>query len=323
MGHFNPSVAPSWWTYVFKGIYSFHMPAFFFLSGLLYSLTMRKEEGYLPFMWRKVQRLMVPYLCASIVIIGIKLLTQGFMPVKNGVSAFALLQMLWYPSAAFHLWFVWTLLLVFAVARPAGNRRWAIYALLALSTLLWFLPMELPTVFCLNHLPKMLFFFVVGLVAGQTRQPDVPLWLKRVLCMAILIAFVCAETAYLCLTDDPKILSWLTACLGVGTVVILARGIAGCQKGFGVLETIGKCSFFIYLFHTTFMELVKALLPKVGITSDRDFVLMLALAVLVGVVGPLVVQKVVVEKSRVLSFAFGTPCNKKVKQNNKRYNEKD
>lgn len=65
VGHLSGVAGPSGhilsWTNSF--IYQFHIPIFFFLSGLFF----RAEEGWRPFLIKKIKRLYVPYVVANLV----------------------------------------------------------------------------------------------------------------------------------------------------------------------------------------------------------------------------------------------------------------
>ncbi len=304
LGHFNPSCTPpsGFWEHLIKGIYAFHMPTFMFLSGLLYSMTVHPEENYLTFMARKLKRLYVPYLSASIIIISIKLVTQSFMPVKNTVTPTAFLELFFYPSAAVHLWFCFTLLWTFAIVRIAGNKQVLLYFLLTGSALLWFLPVRFPGLFCLDHLPKNLVFFVLGCIFGQ--NSGFFSGLPKFAGLFVVFVFVCAELLYSDVCPKNGLLSAATAVLGIASVLVVAK-ILEKTKLSGSLVFLGECSFFIYLFHTTFMEFVKAVLPKAGLPLQENFFTTLVITVIAGIAGPVIVQKCLVEKSKALSFAFG------------------
>lgn len=82
MGHYVPDNSPAWYVLVHDVIYTFHMPLFMFVSGYVYIAT-KKRSTYGDFLLKKVRRLMVPYLTTSVMVIVIKLLTQGSMSVDN------------------------------------------------------------------------------------------------------------------------------------------------------------------------------------------------------------------------------------------------
>lgn len=92
MGHYVPDNSPAWYVLVHDVIYTFHMPLFMFVSGYVYIAT-KKRSTYGDFLLKKVRRLMVPYLTTSVMVIVIKLLTQGSMSVDNPVTIFSFVEM--------------------------------------------------------------------------------------------------------------------------------------------------------------------------------------------------------------------------------------
>lgn len=107
--------------YLFKWIYSFHMPLFFFISGFLFSLTnesfieMDKEK----LIRKKAQRLLVPYLVLGVVLWGIKYVFSSFASIDRQFSLASFFGMFAAPgtegSTMGYLWFLITLFMVFAL----------------------------------------------------------------------------------------------------------------------------------------------------------------------------------------------------------------
>lgn len=100
MGHYVPDNSPAWYVLVHDVIYTFHMPLFMFVSGYVYIAT-KKRITYGDFLLKKVRRLMVPYLTTSVMVIVIKLLTQGSMSVDNPVTIFSFVEMFYMPVAGY------------------------------------------------------------------------------------------------------------------------------------------------------------------------------------------------------------------------------
>lgn len=310
VGHFNPVTAPGWWADVFRVIYSFHMPVFMFLSGLLYSLTRKPSHylslsspsGYGSFVWKKFRRLMIPYFVASIVIIAIKFAIQSVIPIKNAVSPYALVEMFWKPSAAIHLWFLWTLMLIFLIV-PLVKSVYYRYFLLVVSSVLWIADLRFPGIFALDKLPQMMVFFLCGDFAGEHKFRC-----GNVTGYLLVILFAGLEAAGIFFPATRGLLGKVLPFLGIVSVVFLSRKIASAPSGWlsRPLLCIGRCSFFIYLFHTTFAEITKVVLAKVGITTDNCFVLCLLAFTVVGIAVPMLIQIYVVERSAFLASIFGT-----------------
>ena len=88
--------------------------------------------------------------------------------------------------------------------------------------------------------------------------------------------------------------------------VLIDYGRPQPHKGLAALP----CSVFllIYLFHTTFEGVAKALLLRVPLFERLDglvFALLAFVVVAVGIVGPVFVYKWIVARFRVLRVAFG------------------
>ena len=104
--------------WIYKWVYSFHMPLFFFLSGFLFAYTYpaNKMQGmrFFPFMRKKVKRLLLPFLFINSVIFVIK---SRFVPaelMQNPLTfSFSswVESMLWYPIG--FMWFLPTLFMIF------------------------------------------------------------------------------------------------------------------------------------------------------------------------------------------------------------------
>jgi len=103
LGHGNPftsaDITPAYLNWLHSIIYSFHMPLFMFISGLLFFYTNKNREfEYGKFILKKVRRLLVPYLIISTCAFFPKSLLQGFAQRSVDVSVEGYLMSLVYPS---------------------------------------------------------------------------------------------------------------------------------------------------------------------------------------------------------------------------------
>ena len=89
IGHYIPAGAPKWYVHFIDFIYYFHMPLFFIIAGYFYDRSTRRTD-YLPFVWSKFQRLMIPYFILSWAIVGTKVGIGRVMPVDHPVTLDAL-----------------------------------------------------------------------------------------------------------------------------------------------------------------------------------------------------------------------------------------
>ena len=104
-------------------VYSFHIPLFFLLSGLLFAPSIRRRPFVLTWKARTI-RLVQPYLIWSIVLLGLIVLAANLAntPVGAGDAFASLLLLPVQPVSIF--WFLYTLLLCMAVSGLAIEYRY-------------------------------------------------------------------------------------------------------------------------------------------------------------------------------------------------------
>lgn len=168
IGHYIPDNYPHWYGEMREIIYGFHMPLFMFASGFIYIATV-KEQSYHSFIWRKVKRLLVPYLVVSVLVISIKLLTQGFLYVENPVTVMSYAKILYLPEAGYFTWFIWALWWMFVII-PFWRTKYQRLFLLLMAVLLYFIPFQLPEMFCLKEFKGMLIYFCLGCVVWDYKS---------------------------------------------------------------------------------------------------------------------------------------------------------
>ena len=100
-------------------IYSFHMPLFFMISGYLFSYTnkMLTQINLFEFIYKKVLRLLVPYVTLGVSLYGIKYIFSSFSHATRGFSISNFFLMFICPansnSTMGYLWYVFTLFVIF------------------------------------------------------------------------------------------------------------------------------------------------------------------------------------------------------------------
>lgn len=147
-------------------IYSFHMPLFFFLSGLFfYDSLMKRGKGGL--IVNKVDTIVYPFIVWS--------LLQGFLEVvlsnyTNGqVTVTEVLSLLWAPRAQF--WFLYALFMVFvlcAFVYAKADRRYFLPLLLGFAVLYLF-KQELSATTILRFIAGNAVFFALGIWFNEVK----------------------------------------------------------------------------------------------------------------------------------------------------------
>lgn len=101
--------------YVGKLIYSFHMPLFFMISGLLFTKSKQSPLGQC--LKKKIAAYGIPYTVFSLIIGGSKIIFSSF--VNGNVRLTDLLSILFYPMSFF--WFLYALLVISAIQLVLGH----------------------------------------------------------------------------------------------------------------------------------------------------------------------------------------------------------
>lgn len=305
VGHYSPDDAPAWNVMLRHWIYGFHMPLFLFVSGFIATRFSHIGESYGMQVLRKFKRLFVPYLVASTLIISLKILAHGSLSVDHPVDAFSYLRMFWQPEAGYFLWFEWTLLTIFLFL-PLCTSRISRCLVACVCLVIHYVctlsigPNVLPQLFCFEETCWMSVWFMLGSVAGDSRWNITFSPLYRYL---VLFAFLLCSV-WFCFDpglNDETMPALLLPYSGILAMLVFSECLVlnasdHCRSS---LAALGRASYFIYLFHTTFMGLGKSLIAKVTFgdeTSEFIFCLKACLVIVIGIVVPLVIHRVLIRR---------------------------
>lgn len=314
IGHYIPENSPSWYLTIHDVIYTFHMPLFMFLSGYVYWVK-RKPVRYKDFIWKKFQRLMIPYFFVSIIVISLKLLTKSGLSVENPVEISSFYKMFYLPTAGFFLWFLITLFLIFLII-PFFNSRKRLFILLILSVVLYFLPISFPQQFCLAQFKVNLLYFVLGCTVFECINISRVLDNVSVLILVFVFVALYILNQHVDLLYVNKTLSILIAFVGIVFISNLSKQIelkTIYQKK--IFITLAVYSYSIYLFHTTFQGFVKAIIVRfhasfMNFNEEAVFIFNAIIVVLAGILFPIFMHKIIVRYSRVFSYLIGAKYKK-------------
>ncbi|MDY7538939.1 acyltransferase [Undibacterium sp. 5I1] len=299
-------------------IYSFHMPLFFFLSGLFFNASFQKY-GAKNLLIGKLETIAYPYVVWS--------LLQGMVEVflskyTNGkVSIAEVLALFWMPRA--HFWFLYVLFLVFILATllhrflqlNVASSKLRPLALVLLITSALYVGNgngNMVAPFPIDYLMAYFVFFVLGIQSEQlaeviTTRPL--LWLTTSTC-----AFVAAQWGFhqgLGLTYlQQGLLSLLLAVISIvficSIAVFLAQlsqptARAGLPPSLALLSFIGSCSMTIYLMHVLVASGLRIVLSK--LLGVSNLAVHLLLGCLAGVAIPILIDRLS-KRSAFSSLAY-------------------
>lgn len=311
IGHYCPDDSPQWYQVVNRFIYSFHMPLFMFASGFVYTY----RGGYSNFISKKIKRLIIPYLTCSVVVISLKLLSQGNAYVENPVSAMSYLKIFYLPEAGYFLWFIWALFLMFVIT-PLFKTRTARNLLFLSSIILAYLPVTFPGIFCLNQFKHMYVYFLFGIFIRENNVGDIIKNYSHTKMAITAVAFIILESAHLSMPymhNAPQQLTSLIAAIlpfvGIAFIIYASQIIGrhvNADNGRNMLLSVAAASYVIYLFHTTFEGFAKAALMKLTLDDGVWYVFTAkaALVIMAGIIFPMLLYNIA-KRFKATRFLLG------------------
>jgi fucose 4-O-acetylase-like acetyltransferase len=285
--------------YIYKLIYSFHMPFFFIISGFfaykIYEIENLKNYG--SYICKKLKRLMVPYFAVSLVAVPIKLYMNNFAarPVNlNDLITNILLYPLDIPIQYF--WFIYTLFFIFAAA-PLFNKL-PVTAALLLTLFLNLIFTKQIGLFYVYGIVHYLFYFFFGIYLRSTYDRWKNIKNKYVIIMIFSVVLVTLNRFNVGKEVYPYY-NLLTALLGSSIFLLISQLIVNSSTG-ELFKKLGKYSYDIYLLSWFFQTGARVLFYQM-FKLDYDIVIMIML--FIGFM-PILMSKWIFDKVPVLGKIF-------------------
>lgn len=283
-------------------VYSFHMPLFFFLSGLFFcnSLSKRGIKGLLG---SKIDTIVYPYLLWSIL--------QGVIEVyfsshTNGnVNYSEVFSLLWQPRAQF--WFLYALFMVFVVASIIFNKvsDKFIFVMFIGTIIIYIFQNDIPSYFHFNFITNNFIFFIFGIVFNK--RADFEILSSKKLLFVTAVSFVLIQYIFHSALSfsyvDKGILSLLVALISILFIVSISKKLA--ETPLNWLIIIGSSSMPIYLMHILFASGTRIILNK---ALDDSATIHLFIGFVAGIGGPLIAVHLI--KKFKLTFLLSVPVSR-------------
>lgn len=266
------------------------LPLFTAMSGFLYAAMPATRDGFVHFVRRKLDQLLLPLLFATFIFWSLRKLAFG----RNDSLVMA------YVEGYQHLWFIDALLLIFiaaaAIDTAIRSRRaiwWGI--LLVVPFLYPFVPV-IPVL----HIKNALFLFpFFGFGILLYREPrllgSTPLALGSLLLLVPLLGsqFI-GEGAHNLFESNP-VVRWVAP----------IAAILACLRYFPrirLLEMLAIYSFTVYLWHPAANGLVRTVALKLGIANIP---LLFVIGMAAGLLGPIILHRIVERFPKVSHLFIG------------------
>ncbi|GIK10285.1 MAG: hypothetical protein JETCAE02_24510 [Anaerolineaceae bacterium] len=312
-----------------KFIYAFHIPLFFFLSGMFF----RPERSFGETLRRRFNTLLRPYLFALFVIyLGEAAFDNMTFPVIAGrilKSLYATgyyidwVQLWFIPhlfAVALFAWIAWRF--VFGRVQRDWLRWLLLFAMLAAGVFAmpYFWPFKAPVIgtelyglpFSLDLVFASGFFFLVGYEVN--RKP-----LENFFASPLVLAGTFGLLLFLVLTLSPSIdfntrsypslwINTAEALLGITMTLSLSRNLEKwSEKAANLFRYFGRISLVILIFHVPIQETMFSKFSRLGIPTDPSIVL----AFLSGVLIPALIYELAIRYNPRLRPWFGFPAVEK------------
>lgn len=240
-------------------IYSFHMPLFFFISGLFFYRSLDKQ-GSLDLVSRKMDTLLYPYVVWSLLQGSVEFAFSRY--TNSEVSLFQVANLL-APRA--HFWFLYALFFIMVLGSMIYSSVRPAYFLgvVLVFSLIFIFESHLPDRYNAGLVLHYFVFFALGVWFNQVRQ-----WVlenSRILLLPMLALFAFGQWlfhGYFGLTyqdGGPGLLA--LSLVSILFMVLLARELS--RYPVGLLMQIGYLSLPIYLMHVLAGSGIRVVLQNV------------------------------------------------------------
>lgn len=273
-------------------VYGFHMPFFFFLSGLFVESSFRKRGGK-DYLLDKFSRIAYPYIIWSILQVSVEVWFSN--QTQRGATLSDLFAVIYRPWGQF--WFLYALLLMhLAYALFSVFGKYAAALTFAAAAILYFFPLSI-SIFALFGFSVHFIFFASGLLFRdqfmRAEKYEIPLW-AVILSLAALVGseyFIFENLiAPVRLADSSHPFYFLyLSILGIIACSALSQYLAR-RNTLRFLQILGTYSLQIYLVHMLAGAALRIILLRVfGI---QNWVVHIVVGATFALIAPIVLQKI-------------------------------
>lgn len=263
-------------------IYSFHMPLFFLISGMVFNT--KKFSKFSDYFKYKVKKLILPYIYLSILLwilyfltnIGINLINGNVTNYKDLLMKFVYIFIGYRDKYYFSMWYLLVLFFIELISYfyIKINNNYIKYIGLLLISIIGYICGNYLNGFyySLDLVPLGLTFFLMGYYFNKVKDKIKDKHIKFILpgsliiniVFCILNAFICGRISFFANDLGNYFYFYLSSIGGMMFIYLISKLI----KNNSFLEYFGNNSLVIYTFNNSFaILLIKNLLNRVGIDN--------------------------------------------------------
>lgn len=301
-GKGSPPAGNAWYDILQVGIYTFHMPFFMYLSGLVFAYTypdIDKIADYFTYILKKIKRLSIGYILFGILIYLGKISLSKAMHVDHIPNDYysEIYNLLVIPeqSAGGSLWFVYVLMEMYIVFPLLMMLRVRAFILLIIGVCFYFLAM--PHIFLLDRFVQYFLFFAIGVFV--IRHYDSYLKFIDQYFLALFVLFI---LSFLVMPYVSYSMSKLI--IGVSSLPAL-HGLMrnGMFSAISVWRVFGKYTYSIYLMNTIIIGIVKGVILLFTPWDGMRFLIIAPTLLFSAIYIPIFIKKYVFVKFPILDRA--------------------
>ncbi len=238
-------LSTDWYVILYKivgFVYFFHMPAFFFLSGAVFCIGMRKEQypNLQYIVENKAKRLIFPALVAGVFwMVPLKFLGNGYSSVM--VLPYAIWKGVFLTQGTGHLWYLFTLFWIFFLSYIllkylVMEKSWMLLVcILMLGTFYSEIDLNLPGG---NNIFYYLIFFLVGYCFEKFRARLIK-YIYVIGIVSLIVTLVSWHYTATVVTTGMFLKDWVKT-IGISSCIILIFVLCHFLTGGGILRDV-KC----------------------------------------------------------------------------------
>lgn len=290
--------------YLYRTIYSFHMPLFFFISGLLSNTN--KEINLEKFYKGKLKRLLVPYLFINLA----DFIPRFLFPQLVNSEFSGVKEVLFYGTKI--SWFVYTLFIIF-MSFPFFYKyifkqdKYYLF-FIVLIYLNYFKIFDKIEIFSLNAVIIFYAYFYLGYIIKPIYSEEIKPKVKseKIILLILNIAFLLLAYRYF---EKNYITRIIFAILGILFVLNIALKIRENNTFYKFFDFLGINSLTFYLIEGFITVVYRVILLRI-ISIEKSYLLVSTFFIL-RVLTAYIIVKFIIVKSSILSFLLGASVEKK------------
>lgn len=290
--------------FLYRTTYSFHMPLFFFISGLLSNTN--KEIKLEKFYKGKIKRLLIPYLFINL----IDFFPRTLFPQLVNSEFKGIKEILFYGTKI--TWFVYTLFIIFMIF-PVLDKyilkkdKYYLFGVI-LVTVNYLKIFENIEIFSINSVVNYLVYFYIGYIIKPFYKEKIEngIGSQNLVFFIIGIIFLGLSYKYYYLNYFNSV---IFAILGVLFVLNISLRMKEDTNIYKFLTFLGINSLTFYLIEGFITVVYRVILLRI-IPTEHSY-LLVSIFLVLRILTAYIIVKFIVVKSSILSFLLGASVEKK------------